>query len=59
MSIVLRGLKIVSKLTFLPKICDLKINESQYKSHPQLEAIKKMTEQKDPKPHEQERALTR
>ena len=52
MSIVPRGIKIVSKITSFPEIFILQFFESNYVSDPQLSAIRDLIKMKDPKTHE-------
>ena len=52
MSIVPRGIKIVSEITSFPELFMLQFFESNYVSDPKLSAIRDLIKMKDPKTHE-------
>ena len=59
MSIIPRDYKIVSKITSLPDLFNLKIEESNYVSDPQLRAIRDLIVTKNPNIHEKVTAMNR
>ena len=59
MSIIPRNYKIVSKITSLPDLFNLKFIESNYISDPQLSAIRDWIVTKDPNIHEKVTATNR